>query len=128
MASINRLSLIKFFELALAVACLGLHHKVVSGDWNVDTLSAATFGGYIIILLGGAAGSLMSASGNKKVDLYYSLVGCATFVAAGALNIKHFENQWKSEARDYGLAKGSLAVINGVFFLLDTLVTWRGDF
>ncbi|KAF7262734.1 hypothetical protein GWI33_004171 [Rhynchophorus ferrugineus] len=110
MASINRLSLIKFFELALAVACLGLHHKVVSGDWNVDTLSAATFGGYIIILLGGAAGSLMSAS------------------AAGALNIKHFENQWKSEARDYGLAKGSLAVINGVFFLLDTLVTWRGDF
>lgn len=50
------------------------------------------------------------------------------FVAAGALNIKKYEDMWKSEHRDYGLAKGSMAVINGVFFLLDALITWRGDF
>lgn len=112
----------------VAIACIGLHHKSATGDWNVDTLSAATFGGFVIILIGGFAGYLLSAPISKKIDIFYSLAGCALFVAAGALNIKHFEDYSKSEWRDYGLAKGSLAIINGVFFLLDGLITWRGDF
>lgn len=126
--AISRLSIIKFLELLLAVACIGLHHKSSTGDWNIDTLSAATFGGFVIILIGGFAGYLVSAPISKKIDIFYSLAGCALFVAAGALNIKHYENSWKGEYRDYGLAKGSLAIINGVLFLLDGLITWRGDF
>ncbi|XP_066259679.1 uncharacterized protein [Euwallacea similis] len=128
MASISRLSIIKFLELLIAVICIGLHYKCQTGDWNIDTLSAVAFGGFIIILIGGFAGYLLSSPITKKIDIFYSLVGCAMFVAAGALNIKNFENSWKGEARDYGLAKGSMAVINGVFFLLDALITWRGDF
>ncbi|XP_050308838.1 uncharacterized protein LOC126745152 [Anthonomus grandis grandis] len=128
--AISRLSIIKFLELALAVTCLGLHSKAAVGDWNIDTFSAVTFGGFIIILIGGFAGYIISAPISKKIDIFYTLVGCAMFVAAGALNIKHFErSSWgSSEVRDYGLAKGSLAVINGIFFLFDSLVTWRGDF
>ncbi|KAL1497655.1 hypothetical protein ABEB36_008577 [Hypothenemus hampei] len=126
--AISRLSIIKFLELTIALVCIGLHHKTQTGDWNVDTLSAIAFGGFIIILVGGFAAYLISAPINKKIDIFYSLVGCAIFVAAGALNIKHYENLWKGETRDYGLSKGSLAVINGVFFLLDALITWRGDF
>ncbi|XP_066159024.1 uncharacterized protein [Euwallacea fornicatus] len=128
MGSISRLSIIKFLELFIAVVCIGLHYKCETKDWNIDTLSAVAFGGFIIILIGGFAGYLLGSPITKKIDIFYSLVGCAMFLAAGALNIKHFENAWKTETRDYGLAKGSMAVINGVFFLLDALITWRGDF
>ncbi|CAH1183058.1 unnamed protein product [Ceutorhynchus assimilis] len=100
--AISRLSIIKFLELLVAVVCVGLHYKSQTGDWNVDTLSAVAFGGFIIILVGGFAGYLISAPINKKIDIFYSLVGCAIFVAAGALNIKHYDNSWKGEHRDYG--------------------------
>lgn len=70
----------------------------------------------------------MSTPFNKKIDIFFSLVGCALFVAVGALNIKIFQDYSKSEWRDYGLAKASLAIINGAIFLLDSLLTWRGDF
>ncbi|KAH1025753.1 uncharacterized protein LOC109544594 [Dendroctonus ponderosae] len=126
--AISRLSIIKFLELLIAVICLGLHYKSQTTDWNIDTLSAVAFGGFIIILVGGFAAYIISAPISKRIDIFYSLVGCAMFVAAGALNIKHFENGWKGETRDYGLAKGSMAVINGVFFLFDALISWRGDF
>ncbi|XP_060521224.1 protein snakeskin-like [Cylas formicarius] len=126
--SVSRLSIIKFLELLIAVICVGLHYKSQTGDLNVDMLSVVAFGGFIIILVGGFAGYLMSTPINKRIDIFFSLVGCAMFIAAGALNIKHYENYSRSEYRDYGLSKGSMAVINGALFLLDSLLTWRGDF
>ncbi|CAG9864217.1 unnamed protein product [Phyllotreta striolata] len=126
--AISRLSIIKFLELAIAVTCIGLHYKSRTNDIDTDTLSSATFGGYVIILVGGFAGYLMSTPFNKRIDIFFSLVGCALFVASGALNIKVYDDFGKSEWRDYGLAKASLAIINGAVFLLDSLLTWRGDF
>jgi len=126
--AISRLSIIKFLELALAVSCIGLHSKSVTGDFNIDTLSVAAFGGFVIILVGGFAGHLMSTPINRRIDIFFCLVGCATFVAAGALNIEYFQNRGKGEYRDYGLAKSSLAIINGALFLVDSLLTWRGDY
>lgn len=70
----------------------------------------------------------MSTPINRRIDIFFSLVGCAIFVAAGALNIEKFQDAWKGEPRDYGLAKASLAIINGALFLLDSLLSWRGDF
>ncbi|XP_018335260.1 uncharacterized protein LOC108744138 [Agrilus planipennis] len=125
---VSRLSIIKFLELALAVVCLGLHYKSISNDLHTDLVSATAFGGYIIILLGGFAGHLMSTPINRRIDIWFCLVGCAIFVAAGALNIQHFENTWKGEYRNYGLAKASIAIINGAIFLVDSLLTWRGDY
>jgi hypothetical protein len=126
--AISRLSIIKFLELALAVTCMGLLYKSPSNDWETDMLSTVAFGGYIIILVGGFAGYLMSTPFNKRIDIFYSLVGCALFIAAGSLNIKIYNPRARSEWRDYGLAKSSLAIINGALFLLDSLLTWRGDF
>lgn len=126
--AISRLSIIKFLELAVAIACIGLHYKSRTNDLDTDTLSAVAFGGYVIILIGGFAGYLMSTPFNKRIDIFFSLVGCAIFVAAGALNIKIYDDYGKSEWRDYGLSKASLAIINGALFLLDSLLTWRGDF
>ncbi|VEN45807.1 unnamed protein product [Callosobruchus maculatus] len=126
--SVSRLSIIKFLELAIAIVCIGLHYKSKTNDFNADTLSAAAFGGYVIILIGGFAGYLMSTPINRRIDIFFSLVGCAIFVAAGALNIQIYDDYGKSEWRDYGLSKASLAIINGALFLLDSLLTWRGDF
>lgn len=73
------------------------------------------------------SGHLMTSPITRRIDIFYCLVGCAAFIAAGALNIKQFENRGKSETRDYGLAKASLAIINGAIFLVDSLLTWRGE-
>lgn len=70
----------------------------------------------------------MSTPINKRIDIFFSLVGCAAFVAAGALNIEHFDNAYKGKTRDYGLAKASLAIINGALFLVDSLLSWRGEY
>ena len=125
--AVSRLSIIKFLELALTVICLGLHYKSITSNIETDIVSATAFGGYLIILIGGFAGHLMSAPITRKIDIFFCLAGCAVFVAAGALNIKHYENGWNTQQRDYGLAKGSIAIINGAIFLVDSLLTWRGD-
>ncbi|RZC00567.1 hypothetical protein BDFB_010852 [Asbolus verrucosus] len=70
----------------------------------------------------------MSTPINRRIDIFFCLVGCATFVAAGALNIEYFQDYGRSEYRDYGLSKASLAIINGALFLIDSLLTWRGDY
>ncbi|XP_023025629.1 protein snakeskin [Leptinotarsa decemlineata] len=126
--AVSRLSIIKFLELALAVCCFGLHYKSHSHDLDTDLLSAAAFGGYVIILVGEFAGHMMSTPFNRRIDIFFSLVGCALFVAAGAMNIKVYDGASNSEWRNLGLAKASLAIINGALFLLDSLLSWRGDF
>ncbi|CAG9817897.1 unnamed protein product [Phaedon cochleariae] len=109
----------------LAIVCLGLHYKSVTNDLNTDIISAAAFGGYIIILIGGFSGHLMTTPFNRRIDIFFCLAGCALFVAAGAMNIKIYQDYGKSEWRDYGLAKGSLAIINGALFLLDSLLMYN---
>ncbi|KAJ8949101.1 hypothetical protein NQ318_017006 [Aromia moschata] len=114
--------------MAIALCCIGLHYKSRTNDFNADTISATAYGGYVIILIGGFAGYLMSTPINRRIDIFFSLAGCAIFVASGALNIEIYKDSSSSEWRNYGLAKASLAIINGVLFLLDSLLTWRGDF
>lgn len=71
----------------------------------------------------------MSTPINRRIDIFFCLVGCALFVAAGALNIEFFQNyRWSKETKDYGLAKASMAIINGAIFLVDALLAWRGDY
>jgi uncharacterized membrane protein HdeD (DUF308 family) len=55
------------------------------------------------------------------------LVGCALFIAAGAFVIQYFDGQRKSDTRDIGLAKGAMAIIAGVVFLIDSVLSFRGE-
>jgi len=126
--AISKLSIVKFLELALTIVCVGLHFKSISGDNVTDFISSGAFCGFAVILIGGLVGHLMSTPINRRIDIFFCLVGCAGFVAAGALNIQFYDNAWKGERRDYGLAKASLAIINGAVFLVDSLLTWRGDY
>lgn len=70
----------------------------------------------------------MSTPINRRIDIFYCLLGCALFVAAGALNIEAYKDRANTEEKRYGLAKASIAIIGGAVFLLDSLLTWRGDY
>ncbi|XP_060521225.1 uncharacterized protein LOC132698918 [Cylas formicarius] len=122
---ISKLSIVKFFEMALSAICIGFHYRSRTNDFDCDTVSAVAFGGFIIISSGSFIGLLMNAPINRKVDTFYSLVGCAVFVAAGSLNIDFFEHFTRSEWKHYGIAKGILAIVNGAVFVLDSVLTWR---
>lgn len=43
---------------AIAVTCLGLHYKSITGDTDTDVVSAGTFAGFIVILIGSFAGKV----------------------------------------------------------------------
>ncbi|XP_057324007.1 protein snakeskin-like [Microplitis mediator] len=129
MSSFTRLSIIRLLELAIVCAIIGLHwHSENYGDLPTRFISTGTVGGYLIILVGLFAGGLMGTPVNRRVDLFFSLVGCVLFVASGALVIDAFNQiAYKSAERDRGLARGSLCVIEGALFLVDAFFTFRGE-
>lgn len=91
-------------------------------------ITMGTFGGYIIILVGLFAGNVMGTPVNRRVDLFFAVVGCALFIIAGALNIDFFSKlAYKSSFRDTGLAKGSISIIEAALFLVDAFLTFRGE-
>ncbi|KAJ1527990.1 hypothetical protein ONE63_007918 [Megalurothrips usitatus] len=125
--AISRFALVKFLEFALAAACLGLHYHSFVDKQTSLMLASATFGGYLIITAGVFAGLLVGTPINRRIDIYFCLLGCALFIASGSLAIEFFQNQGKSELRNYGLAKAALAIINGIIFLVDAVFVYRGD-
>lgn len=129
MATVSRLSIIKFLELLLVCILIGLHYNSFTlGDQHTAMITMGTFGGYLIILVGLFAGSIMGTPVNRRVDLFFSLIGCVLFIAAGALNIDQFNKlSHRSSFRDTGLAKGSLSIIEGALFLVDAFLTFRGE-
>ncbi|XP_046959794.1 uncharacterized protein LOC124529900 [Vanessa cardui] len=124
--AISRLSIIKFLELALTCSCVALHYHSYNGDADIGMLVTGTFIGYLIIFAGAAAGYVMQTQAHKRIDIFYSLVGVALFVASGAVLIDRFQNYSKSEFRDKNLAKASLSIINGAILLIDAVLTQRG--
>lgn len=125
--AVSRLSIGKFVELLLTITCLVLHYKTLrEREDHTILLAAGTFVGYTIILVGVFAGYLLSTPVNKRIDIFYSLIGCALFIASGVLIIQEWEDAiLKTDARKMALTKGSLAIANGVLFFFDTIFTFR---
>ncbi|CAD7089917.1 unnamed protein product [Hermetia illucens] len=120
--AINKLSIIKFLEWVFTIACLGLHYQTMSeSDQVTRLLTAGTFVGFTIILIALFAGYLMNTPINKRLDLFFSLIGCALFIACGALIIKEWENAWNKDDKRMAMAKGSISIINGVVFFIDVI-------
>ncbi|XP_067006066.2 protein snakeskin [Anabrus simplex] len=127
--AISRLSFLKFIELALTITCIGLHiHSFSTGDDNHQLILSGTFVGFVVILVGQFLGIFTGQPVGRRADIFYSLAGCALFVACGALTIKYYDT-WSTtfykEQRNIGLAKGSVAIINGAAFLVDALLSFR---
>ncbi|XP_046820527.1 uncharacterized protein LOC124948233 [Vespa velutina] len=128
MVNFTRLSIIKLFELILVCILIGLHYHSFVGNQDTEMITMGTFGGYLIILVGLFAGSIMGTPVNRRVDLFFSLIGCVLFIVTGALNIKDFDQiPYKSSLRDTGLAKGSISIIQAALFLIDSFLTFRGE-
>uniref|UniRef100_A0A2M4AKU3 DUF7775 domain-containing protein n=2 Tax=Nyssorhynchus TaxID=44543 RepID=A0A2M4AKU3_9DIPT len=124
--AVSRLSIIKFLELALAITCVILHYKSLGErDDTTKLLTAGTFVGYSVILIALFAGYLLGNPLNKKLDLFFSLIGCAMFIASGVLILKEWENAWSTDTKKIAITKGSLAVTNGVLFFFDAIFTFR---
>lgn len=131
----SRLSLIKLLELILTLTCLGLHYnnfnEASSNQHNM--LISGTFVGFSVILVGIFAGYLLNTPINKRLDIFYSLAGCAMFIASGALIIQYWNDSltgkihgaFGNEAKNLGYTKGGLAIVNGVIFLVDVVFTFR---
>lgn len=124
--AISRLSIVKFLELALTCSCVALHYHSYNSDPATGMLVTGTFIGYLIIFAGAAAGYIMQTPSHKRIDIFYSLIGVALFVASGAVIIDKWQHAYKSDQKDKNLAKASLAIINGAVLLVDAVLTQRG--
>lgn len=132
---LSRLSVIKFLELLVTLACVGLHYNSMGehSDLHTIMLINGTFVGFSVILIGLFAGYLMNTPINKRIDLFYSLVGCAMFITSGVLIIQFWNDSvggkvigWaSSDRKNLGITKGSLAIVNGILFLVDVVFTFR---
>lgn len=124
--AVSRLSIVKFLELALTISCVALHYKSLGESDEVTILLVAgTFVGYTIILIGLFAGHLLGNPINKKIDLFFSLLGCAMFIASGVLVLQAWESGFKTDRRRMAISKGALAIINGAVFFVDSIFTFR---
>ncbi|XP_045772353.1 uncharacterized protein LOC123872213 isoform X1 [Maniola jurtina] len=143
--AISRLSIIKFLELALTCSCVALHYHSYNAEADVGMLVTGTFVGFLIIFAGAAAGYVMQTPSHKRIDVFYSLVGVALFVASGAViidkyqhptisetlqnriySVFRYQHASKSDWTNKNLAKASLAIINGAILLFDAVLTQRG--
>lgn len=67
----------------------------------------------------------MKARINKRLDIFFSLMGSALFEASGVLIIEAWEHSFRTRTRDLAILKGSISIINGVLFLFDCIFTFK---
>ena len=75
---------------------------------------------YIILI-----GVLMRAPIHKRIDMFYSVMGCASFVASGVFIIESWEFSFRTRTRDLALIKAALSIVNGILFGFDAVFTFR---
>lgn len=85
---------------------------------------------FIFYFLSLFTGYLLSTPINKRIDIFFSLIGCALFIASGALIIQEWNDDlihstFKTDARKLALTKGGLAIVNGIIFFCDVIFTFR---
>ncbi|XP_037935627.1 uncharacterized protein LOC119671587 isoform X1 [Teleopsis dalmanni] len=122
----GRLTVVKFLELGFAIACLTLHfYSFNDRDIVTSFLATGTFTGFIIVVVGVFAGVLMRAPIHKRIDIFFSVLGCALFVTSGVFIIESWEYTFRTRTRDLALIKAALSIVNGVMFGFDAIFTFR---
>ncbi|XP_005189804.1 uncharacterized protein LOC101891488 [Musca domestica] len=122
----GRIGVVKFLELGFAIACLVLHYYSFDDrDIATSLLATGSFSGYIIVLVGVFVGAMMRAHIHRRIDIFFSIMGCALFIASGVFVIEAWEYSFRTRTRDLALIKASLAIVNGVLFGFDAIFTFR---
>lgn len=62
---------------------------------------------------------------HKRINIFYSLIGAGVFMTSGVFIIGEWEHSFRTRTRDLAITKGTVAIINGVIFLMDTIFTFR---
>ncbi|XP_003485058.1 uncharacterized protein LOC100740689 [Bombus impatiens] len=127
--AINKMTIIKLLQLITVCILIALHyHSFSDGSQNSAMITMGAFGGYLIILAGVFFGILAGYGMDRRLDMFYSSTGCALFIIAGALILDHFTNSvYRGSYRDTGLAKGCISIAEGVLFLVDAILVFRGE-
>lgn len=121
-------------------------------DMHNALIINGTFVGFTIILVGVFAGYIMSTPINKRIgkpltvlssdrklnfqiisDVFFSLIGCALFITSGVLILQYWNDTTvgkvigfaSNDRKSVGITKGSLAIVNGIVFLVDVVFTFR---
>ncbi|KAF7993939.1 hypothetical protein HCN44_011208 [Aphidius gifuensis] len=126
MASFTRTSMIKLIELILAVILLVLLYssKYIDGGAFKEVISTGTTFGYVVILVGVTAGALMGTPVNRRVDLFFSLIGVVLFMFTAFVTFFHYQGQESGMA---GVSRGILSGIQGLILIADAFLTFRGE-
>ncbi|XP_055845485.1 protein snakeskin [Episyrphus balteatus] len=119
----NRL-LLKVIELGLCIASV-IFSEVVGGSFTGrPVIVYGTIAGYTVICAVLLAGHILNSTIEKRINALFSLIGCILFIVSGALVIDEWHDSpdiLYKETKRNALAAGSLMIINGAVFLLDTL-------
>ncbi|KAH8236006.1 hypothetical protein KR032_012270 [Drosophila birchii] len=120
----NRL-LLKIIELAIAICCIVMY-EVVGALSSRPLIVCGTIGGFTIICGVLLIGHVINSLVEKRLNALISLIGCVAFVASGALVIDEWHDAvLQNDRKRNAIAAGSLMIINGAVFLLDTLSICR---
>jgi len=121
--------LFKVIELIFSGLCIAL---IVVKDLALihPLLTAGTFVGFAIILGILIIALVINHPVEKRLDMIISIVGVCLFMASGAVIIDYYNNtttlfNLNKEYKNYGLALGSMAIIDAVVFLVDLVFTFR---
>ncbi|KAK9299881.1 hypothetical protein QLX08_007265 [Tetragonisca angustula] len=125
----NKGFILKLLELVVVCILIGLHYHSFSDRGIISSMiTMGAYGGYLIILVGIFFGIIMGSGAERRIDIFYSVVGCILFIIAGALILDHFANSiYRGSFRDTGLAKGCISIVGGILFLIDAILVFRGE-
>ncbi|XP_068965872.1 uncharacterized protein [Bombus flavifrons] len=126
---INKMIIIKLLQLLMVCILIGLHCQSFSDRGPLSAMiTAGTFGGYLIVLAGVFFGIIVGCRMDRRLEMFYLTIGSILFIIAGALILDHFTNSvYRGSYRDIGLAKGSISIAEGVLFLVDAILVFRGE-
>ncbi|XKL60924.1 hypothetical protein PGB90_007981 [Kerria lacca] len=127
--ALNRLSLIKFIELVLVIACVVLHYNSLESADNLQLFfTSAVFGGYLIIMIGLLLGFFVDTAFGRRTDMYFTVLGGVLFLAAGIMSYNYFSGRLiQTEVSKRGMWKAWAAIINGIIFFVDGVFTFRAE-
>ncbi|KAM7347420.1 protein snakeskin-like [Cochliomyia hominivorax] len=122
----NRL-ILKIIELVIAIVCIILWETNGSFS-NNPLIVCGTMGGFTVICGVFLLGHIINSVVEKRLNGLFSIIGCILFVISGALIIDQWHDKSEilfKESKRNALAAGSLMIINGAVFLMDTISIFR---
>lgn len=70
-------------------------------------------------------GHLLRTPIHKRLDVLFSFVGAAMFIASGVLILRIWNMPFRSKFRDLSILKGAVSFITGALFIFDFIFAFK---